>query len=169
LFNSIVNKKNVDDYLTKILPENVKGAVVELRVYILDSFGSYERLDFGTGKNSCDFFSLKKSGHELSFAIFLYCLKELGYYGKDDYEKVVRNVFYRYIKLVREIQLTYMLEPAGSHGVWGLDDHHFLPFLFGAAELINSEEVSSPDSIHQEKILNELSDEYMYLSKNMTL
>lgn len=142
---------NVDEYLTKILPENMKGAVVELRVYILDSFGSYERLDFGTG-------------HELSFAVFLYCLKELGYYGKEDYEKAIRNVFYRYIKLVREIQLTYMLEPAGSHGVWGLDDHHFLPFLFGAAELINSDEVPTPDSIHNEKILNELSEEYMYLS-----
>lgn len=59
-----------------------------------------------------------------------------------------------------------MLEPAGSHGVWGLDDHHFLPFLLGSAELVNCEEVKTPDSIHQEKVMNELSEEYMYLSKN---
>jgi len=127
-------------------------ALDELRHYLVGAFGSAQRLDYGTG-------------HELSFLAFLGCLWKLGGFadgGADDGEverSIVLGVVepcvaapapphslprrkraltaptYSYLNVVRGLILAYTLEPAGSHGVWGLDDHSFLPYIFGSAQL----------------------------------
>ena len=130
----------------------MQGAKEELMVYFYDSFGSNVRLDYGTG-------------HELNFAEILFCLYKLGLYGENDFASVVHHVFYKYISLMRKIQTVYWLEPAGSQGVWGLDDHHFLPFLFGAAELIDHPVAKLPNSVQNNDLVNEYAQDYMYMSR----
>jgi len=85
-------------------------SIPELSVYLQESFGSHERLDYGTG-------------HELNFVAFLFCMFKVGALLAEDLEATVNCIFNKYMELMRLIQLTYVLEPAGSHGVWGLDDY----------------------------------------------
>lgn len=101
------------------------SAAEEVTPYFLGSFGSPQRLDYGTG-------------HELSFLAFVACLWKLNRFPKADpgveERGIVLGVIQPYLELVRKIIKTYTLEPAGSHGVWGLDDHSFVPYIFGSAQ-----------------------------------
>ncbi|KAG5118771.1 hypothetical protein AAZX31_12G083700 [Glycine max] len=141
---------SAESLILTLLPENLHPATVELVPYFTDSFGNSSRIDYGTG-------------HETNFAAWLYCLARLGVIGVEDYPAVVARVFVKYLDLMRKLQLQYCLEPAGSHGVWGLDDYHFLPFIFGSSQLIDHKYMK-PKSIHNEDILENFSNEYMYLA-----
>lgn len=132
-------EKDIPTLLQEALPESVwkytkdekdrSGLVDELGVYLLGSLGSPQRLDYGTG-------------HELSFLAFLGCIWKLGGFATntrgEEERGLVVGVIEPYIELVRTLIITYTLEPAGSHGVWGLDDHFFLPYIFGSAQLATS-------------------------------
>ena len=73
-----------------------------------------------------------------------------------------KNENNRYLLLMRKIQSTYLLEPAGSRGVWGLDDYQFLSFYFGAAQLVDNTDIK-PSDILQTWALQQ-ANQWMYLS-----
>ncbi|OLY85748.1 Serine/threonine-protein phosphatase 2A activator 2 [Smittium mucronatum] len=120
----------------------------EVCKYLDESFGNRKRIDYGTG-------------HELNFIAFLLCLDKLNLFSPSDFKNIVLLVFYKYIHIMRYLQFTFWLEPAGSHGVWGLDDYHFLPFYFGSSQLSLHKHLS-PKAIHDKDILQEFKADYMY-------
>lgn len=124
-------------------------AALELAPYLEDSFGNPTRIDYGTG-------------HEAAFVAFLYCLFRLGLVNEDDFPALVTRVFVEYIAVMRSIQKEYVMEPAGSHGVWGLDDYHFLPFAWGSSQLLHHKRIK-PSTVHNEEILEGFRHEYLYL------
>lgn len=80
--------------------------------YLINSFGNSTRMDFGTG-------------HELNYFCYLFVC-----YKKDKIK--VNEVFETlkiYFRVVRSFINKYNIEPAGSQGIWGLDDYQFLPYL----------------------------------------
>eukprot|EP00124_Ichthyophonus_hoferi_P004027 Ihof_evm3s398 gene=Ihof_evmTU3s398 len=139
--------KNVIGLLEPIVKP--QEAIMEVKEYLLGSFGSEQRIDFGTG-------------HEASFVVFLYCLNKLNVINKEDYAAVVLHVFQKYIDLTFKLQTRYWIEPAGSHGVWGLDDYHFLPFYFGASQLCGHTHIR-PRAIHYAEYVDNFAPDYMYL------
>lgn len=138
-----------------------KETIAELSAYLCDAFGHPVRLDFGTG-------------HESSFQVFLFALCNLGCFGSRTREEppsmerlkaITLSIYHAYLKVTRQLQTDYILEPAGSHGVWGLDDYHCLPFYFGACQLQadGDNESRIPTAIHDDRLLQTHGDTYLYL------
>jgi serine/threonine-protein phosphatase 2A activator len=143
--------------LHKTLPNLPAEAIEEVEVYLIDAWGNRTRIDYGSGMELnflCWLFVLLL-GTKISVLIGLphrICLERLNVVQASDHVALVIKVFwryglehfcpsyttslaFRYMQIMRILQSEYWLEPAGSHGVWGLDDYHFLPFLFGSAQL----------------------------------
>ena len=128
---------------------NNQEAVLELLPYYYDSFGNATRIDFGTG-------------HEVNFILFLLCLYKMKYLNDMDLSFIGTYLFPYYTFIVNSLIKTYNLEPAGSHGVWSLDDYHFLPFLFGSSQLIGHKFIK-PKSIKYQETIEGYKDKYIYL------
>ena len=106
--------------------------------YLLAAFGNPTRLDFGTG-------------HELQFIVFLAHNPQLPFYSS----------LSAYLRCQRRIIKAFRLEPAGSKGVWGLDDYFFAPYLFGAAQLAKDSVCTPEQAITSQTDNNE--GDYLYL------
>jgi serine/threonine-protein phosphatase 2A activator len=124
----------------KLCAETLVSQGEEFRVYFTRSFGDPNRLDFGTG-------------HEASFLFLLYSIykQERDTSNLDHFLQVT---FPRYLQVVRRLRLVYRLEPAGSHGVWSLDDYHFLPFVLGSSQLCDGH--TKPKDLLQQPTFSEL-------------
>ena len=152
--------------------------LLELCSYLHDAFGHPIRLDYGTG-------------HESSFMVVLYAACKLGWMdetafaeskadgtptqqqqqqqqqqppGMEKLKATTISIFHAYLQVTRQLQLKYRLEPAGSHGVWGLDDYHCLPFYFGACQCQCqvTEETPEPREITEESTRKRYSQTLLY-------
>ncbi len=130
-------------------------------MYLADAFGNAIRLDYG-------------SGHELAFVAFLACLEACGLLpGEADCAFVGAVVFGTYLGICRRLQRTFFLEPAGSHGVWGLDDYQFVPYIWGSSQLCRGaqkgglceegEAVITPSEAIGQAAASRHASEYLYL------
>ncbi|CCE63099.1 hypothetical protein TPHA_0D04650 [Tetrapisispora phaffii CBS 4417] len=128
--------------------EKLKGCIIELNYYLCNSLGSATRLDYGTG-------------HELSFLAVIAAMDMLGLWTENFKGVDLLHMFHCYYELVKKLIVTYTLEPAGSHGVWGLDDHFHLSYILGSSQLSeNPNPPFSPSDIINKKIVTE------YMHKN---
>lgn len=128
-----------------------RNSICELNYYLLNSLGSALRLDYGTG-------------HELSFVAFICALDLLGLLNNATGDDILL-VFDSYYTLIQKLILTYTLEPAGSHGVWGLDDHFHYLYILGSSQMIHSTEMAavSPRDISNKATIQSYADTNLYL------
>ncbi|CAL8121718.1 unnamed protein product [Orchesella dallaii] len=148
-------KKLQDDIHTLLqaaLPNTFHKSIDEISVYMTESVGNSTRIDYGTG-------------HEFSFVMFLYCLFRIGALDTqktDDRIAAITCIFNKYMVLVRKLQVTYRMEPAGSHGVWSLDDFQFIPFIWGSSQFVGNP-IIDPSSFTDPETVHKLASEYLFM------
>ena len=86
---------------------------------------------------------------------------KIGLINDGDLKAIILKIFAGYLAVCRHLQRTYWLEPAGSHGVWSLDDYQKLVFYFGAAQLHGNPSFA-PDCITDKHLMEENAGEYLY-------
>ncbi|KAG9342209.1 hypothetical protein JZ751_016711 [Albula glossodonta] len=141
--------QEAETLVAAVIPSDRSAAAPEIAVYLKEAVGNSTRIDYGTG-------------HEAAFAAFLCCLCKIGALRVEDQLSIVFKVFDRYLRVMRKLQKTYRMEPAGSQGVWGLDDFQFLPFIWGSSQLIDHPTLE-PRHFVDEKAVNEHHQDYMFL------
>uniref|UniRef100_A0A3B3QT01 Serine/threonine-protein phosphatase 2A activator n=1 Tax=Paramormyrops kingsleyae TaxID=1676925 RepID=A0A3B3QT01_9TELE len=142
-------EQEAEALVSTIIPPKLSAAAPEVAVYLKEAVGNSTRIDYGTG-------------HEAAFAAFLCCLCKIGVLMVDDQLAIMFRVFDRYLEVMRKLQKTYRMEPAGSQGVWGLDDFQFLPFIWGSSQLVDHPTLE-PRHFVEEKMVNEHHQDYMFL------
>lgn len=144
-------KALTSELLQEALDPSLHVTIPEVKVYLEESFGNATRIDYGTG-------------HEMSFVMFLCCLYKIGTLEPDDNVATVFIIFNKYIHIARRLQKTYRMEPAGSHGVWSLDDYQFIPFIWGSSQLIEQPRIYPPAKFLEEDIIEKYHKDYMFIS-----
>lgn len=154
--NTVVQEMEIEKDLENIShsekEEKIESIVEELKVYLNDSIGNKQRIDYG-------------SGHEAAFLAFIFCLfsiNAISSTAKCYKIYFVNKIFKQYLTVMRKIQTTYRLEPAGSKGNFGLDDFQFCVFIFGAAQLRDNDEKLIPDDFTRADCCKRFSDKYMF-------
>lgn len=120
-----------------------QGFIEEISWYFINLFGNSTRIDYG-------------SGHELNFFAFVIGLMEFDILQHDGKQLLV--ILSKYYDLCRRLILVYRLEPAGSHGVWGLDDHFHLIYIIGSSQYCEDPNAPSVQSLLNPMILGKEKD-----------
>ncbi|VEL20708.1 unnamed protein product [Protopolystoma xenopodis] len=81
----------------------------------------------------------------------------------DDLTGVGLVIMPEYLALVRRLQTFYRMEPAGSHGVWSLDDFQFVPFIWGSSQLYDHPSYG-PSSIIDKSVSEREKNSYLFFS-----
>ena len=56
----------------------------------------------------------------MNFMLTLLILYKVGYYSEEDFAYVSIKIFYKYILIIRKLQLDYILDLSGIRRVWVL-------------------------------------------------